>query len=844
LSCWRRVLQFADCLSQPSRGGKRQNLTTQVSVQIDRVASGHTVQTTTDPESSTQPSRGRGKVDKGIGADSAVRRASAKLQEGDIRGAVRCLCSEETLAPPTDATQQTLLAKHPSCPSDRRPAPSTTALPMLVSADEVKRAIRSFAPGSAGGRDGLRPQHLKNMVDDHAGVSLCDSLAEFCNLVLAGGVPEDVRPAFFGASLFPFAKKDGGIRPIAVGLTLRRLVAKVANSRALQSCTSLLAPTQLGVGAKGGAEALTHAARRYLQSMGGDRAFVKLDFSNAFNSVRRDSVMEAVATHRPDLLAFTESAYGSPSQLWVGDFCISSAEGVQQGDPLGPLLFCLALDGPLKEVQSEFISGYLDDIGLGDTVTRLITQVQKLEHSCLSIGLRLNHAKCEVFGLTSTSQSEWDKSGLKFIARPVEEASLLGAPLHIKGVDAALSSKCDQLQDVTQKLLKLSAHESFFLLKSCFAIPRLQYLLRTAPCSASPMTEHLDGVIRGVVSSLANVKFNEESWAQASLPVRWGGVGVRSTTVLAPSAFLASMNSANNMVDRLLPERARLCPDETVDVAVASWQNLGGDVPPTGQDCHSQRTWDDRLCSAISSKLLAQADPVNRARLLASTAPGSGSWLHALPCSNLGLRLGNEELRIAVGLRLGTPLVRTHVCVCGVEVEQNGHHGLACRRSAGRHRRHAFANDVIVRAIRSIDVHAELEPPRLLRGDGKRPDGATLDPWNRGQYLVWDFTCPDTLAPSHLNQSSLAAGSAAVRAEASKRAKYAALAESGDYIFSPIAVETLGSWGPSALAICAEIGGRIAARTGDPRATSFLRQRMDIAVQRGNAAAVVGTLPR
>ena len=132
----------------------------------------------------------------------------------------------------------------------------------------------------------------------------------------------------------------------------------------------------------------------------------------------------------------------------------------------------------------------------------------------------------------------------------------------------------------------------------------------------------------------------------------------------------------------------------------------------------------------------------------------------------------------------------------------------------------------------------------LLRTDGKRPDGATLDPWNRGEYLVWDFTSLDTLAPSHLNQSTLAAGSAAVKAEANKRLKYLELANSGDYIFPPIAVDTLGAWGPSALAFCAEICRRIAARTGDTRATSFLRQRMDIAVQRGNAFAVVGTFPR
>ena len=158
------------------------------------------------------------------------------------------------------------------------------------------------------------------------------------------------------------------------------------------------------------------------------------------------------------------------------------------------------------------------------------------------------------------------------------------------------------------------------------------------------------------------------------------------------------------------------------------------------------------------------------------------------------------------------------------------------------HRRHALANDVIVRAIRSVDVHAELEPPRLLRDDLKRPDGATLDPWHRGKYLVWDFTCPDTLAPSHLNRSFTAAGSAAVEAEGKKRLKYGQLVNSGLYSFVPIAIKTLGAWGPAAQEICGDIGSRIARVTGDLRSTSFLKQRLDIAIQRGNTAAVQGTL--
>src|SRR5688572_4029237 len=86
--------------------------------------------------------------------------------------------------------------------------------------------------------------------------------------------------------------------------------------------------------------------------------------------------------------------------------------------------------------------------------------------------------------------------------------------------------------------------------------------------------------------------------------------------------------------------------------------------------------------------------------------------------ASLGLRLGNDELRIAVGMRLGCPLDRPHKCICGTEVDELGHHGLSCRRSAGHHRRHALANEVIVRAIRSAGVRAELEPSRLLQGMG------------------------------------------------------------------------------------------------------------------------------
>src|SRR5271163_2972236 len=86
-------------------------------------------------------------------------------------------------------------------------------------------------------------------------------------MILAGATPNWVRPTFFGANLLPFKKADGGIRPIAVGLTLRRLVVKVACRLVTEKCTEVLKPRQMGVGVKSGAEALVHAARCFVGAL-------------------------------------------------------------------------------------------------------------------------------------------------------------------------------------------------------------------------------------------------------------------------------------------------------------------------------------------------------------------------------------------------------------------------------------------------------------------------------------------------------------------------------------------------------------------------------------------------
>ena len=108
--------------------------------------------------------------------------------------------------------------------------------------------------------------------------------------------------------------------------------------------------------------------------------------------------------------------------------------------------------------------------------------------------------------------------------------------------------------------------------------------------------------------------------------------------------------------------------------------------------------------------------------------------------------------------------------------------------------------------------------------------------------LVWDATCVDTLAPSHLQRTTSKAGAAAETAEILKRNKYRGLGK--EYNFVPFGVETLGPWGPSAHTFFSEIAKRLVDTTGDRRAGGYLAQRISLAIQRGNAASILGTMPR
>jgi hypothetical protein len=341
-------------LVAPPRGGKKHNLTATLKKRL----------ATDDYTSSTIRIR---KTCVKSDMEALAATVSSKIDDGNIKAALRILTSEDKQAIVNEDTIKALHTKHPAAAAGRRPSPIPNDYAALqVTETVVQAVIKSFPAGSAGGPDGIRPQHIMDMINNtETGSALLTSITNFVNMLLRGECHQEVTPILFGGSLIALDKKSGGVRPIAIGYTLRRIAAKCANNFAISSLDNKLLPIQLSLGAKGGCEAVIHATRRFLYDMPADHIVVKLDFSNAFNSLHRDVMLEAIAENVPQIYRFCHLSYDKTSSLTFFGNDILSQEGVQQGDPLGPLLFCLSIHPMLLSCKSKLKISFMDDITLG-----------------------------------------------------------------------------------------------------------------------------------------------------------------------------------------------------------------------------------------------------------------------------------------------------------------------------------------------------------------------------------------------------------------------------------------------------------------------------------------------
>lgn len=343
-----------------------------------------------------------------------------------------------------------LKAKHPhdiipiiDIPSDIESLPETTIL-------EVIKAISSFQSSTAGGIDGLRLRHVKDLTSFSCGDAASKlklSISKLVDLIKFGNVPPKLLKIFYGASLTALQKLHQDVRPLACGLYWRRIAGKITCYNVRESLSRKLRPKQVGFAVNGGAEAMVHSVRAFVEFPlhTEPMALLKIDYKNAFNEAKRQHLMNETKEHCPSLLKIFKQTYGQHSNLYFNHEIISSECGVQQGDPLGPAGFCIALKKLTDFLMSKLNGSYLDDGNVGGSFEILLNDIKRIIYYGYESGLVLNPSKCEIFIFNCSEEQKTSMhekvSNLLLGVRLINEIDLLGSPISNSLIPASLTKK-------------------------------------------------------------------------------------------------------------------------------------------------------------------------------------------------------------------------------------------------------------------------------------------------------------------------------------------------------------------------------------------------------------------
>ena len=129
---------------------------------------------------------------------------------------------------------------------------------------------------------------------------------------------------------------------------------------------------------------------------------------------------------------------------------------------------------------------------------------------------------------------------------------------------------------------------------------------------------------------------------------------------------------------------------------------------------------------------------------------------------------------------------------------------------------------------------------------GPRKEADSLLPiWTNGKDTAIDVTVVNPLQSGMVVKVAENGGFAVETAHNRKVARYANRCEEEGMVFAPLAVDTLGGWHVSALAVIDKLGRQLARAVGRDEAATVLhlRQRLGVVLLRDNVSLLASRAP-
>ena len=627
---------------------------------------------------------------------------SKHIRAGYLRKAAGIVRGQSGVAPPTPEVMEQMRNKHPvgvlnPFGDGHGPEPLVMNNESIATLDMfIKKLDMQSSPGISGWSPQLIQLCYGTPTEEKPFRSFLFMLARQINAGTAPG-----KAMLCASRLTPLQQEPAPkCRPIACGELFYRLSMRFLMK--MLGIENMLLPSQLGVGSPCGVEPIAEMVNLEMKGLENleDRYAYVLDFKNAFNAVKRSSLAVALRAHAPQYYRLAAWAYNdrSPLVMRYGDDLeiIPSAEGVRQGDPLGPLLFSLCLRSKLASLQNtvagtprDTVCAYLDDVYVfSDSAEKRDAILETFSRPDLD-GLILNANKTKRISLVDVSDGDEDFPIL---------GSMVGT---VEARRAFLRSKIDDLRPVLTRLRGLPHQEALLLLRLCFA-PQLMHLLRTMDLSdLEEELEELDMLFRDQLDFLRFAApthpADEKVKRVYSLPLSVGGCGVLNYCEIRPYARRASQR-ASRLVLRNMGVYHLLADDENAA------------VEPISQALLVKKHFMDRAIPAFLQTLSED----ERIAFLDNGSKCGTAWIHAQPWRSGYHFLTDNQVATALNIRcLQSDVLRREVCPHCMNANSVLHFESCIHRRNPdtRQHRHDCVRDVLIQAIRSQGRVVQCEPP-------------------------------------------------------------------------------------------------------------------------------------
>jgi hypothetical protein len=369
----------------------------------------------------------------------------------------------------------------------------------------------------------------------------------------------------------------------------------------------------------------------------------------------------------------------------------------------------------------------------------------------------------------------------------------------------------DKLNKINQLLKAIvdldDAHCGLALQRFTAAVCKVVHLIRSLPRDYEGgrferFLKQFDESVRGSFDLIAHVSTDKWQRIQLGLPKEFGGLGLTSAWEIADAAYIAGTANSAALVAKILGT------DQFIDQFLGeAIERFNERVPQADQLEFSdvkpdleQKALVSRLANVNLETYRQEGTVQDRARINSLQLGHSLDVLTMVPDARQGHHLSNSETTAYVSLVLGRVPDEGSCMECAQPLDRHGFHALSCSTGRRLKKRHDGAVNVLATHAQRARYKVREDVAIMRDGPNRpRPADLLLRRFQDGKDAALDVTFVAPLQKKHLKKAANNVGVAVKAAEAVKRRKYAEQCRQHNVIFIPIAAETYGGWGPSAI---------------------------------------------